>query len=418
VNIRNILSISRNIPRKKMLLVLIPLLVLGIFISNFAYGFANHVPAKKVVVHPTPTPSPTPSPTPTPTPRPTPTPVPTLPLIKNTRSILGIEGDLKVAYQRVPWVRLGYPTCGWGRLTGTMLKKAIDRYHMYGVRVLLTFCQGTNGSYSINKLRDAARGGPDAVQCGNEEMKQDASVAFLYSPPENFARFYDQCERAMHAIRAGIPVLLGSLDPHVSGVDYPQLYGQVDYLNQVQYAMNTVVHPHGHWNWQNQAVGLIDSWHNGYPDGSVNNLAGLYVFWAQQFGVDLNSGALGKHLWVVEGTGCFKGCGVDPYNSYQVAVSHVLSLITDVQTSMQYSIPFFYFSGEDFMDQGFYWPIGVLDMQGHAKSIRQDLPVGARVLNMICPGHRVVAVTTQEDLLGRLYTGCALPDDYLSVIWS
>jgi hypothetical protein len=179
-----------------------------------------------------------------------------------------------------------------------------------------------------------------------------------------------------------------------------------------------VVHPHGHWNWQNQAVGLIDSWHNGYPDGSVNNLAGLYVFWAQQFGVDLNSGALGKHLWVVEGTGCFKGCGVDPYNSYQVAVSHVLSLITDVQTSMQYSIPFFYFSGEDFMDQGFYWPIGVLDMQGHAKSIRQDLPVGARVLNMICPGHRVVAVTTQEDLLGRLYTGCALPDDYLSVIWS
>ncbi len=414
VNIRNI---SRNILQKKIPFIIIVVIVSVTLASIFTYSSANHTPPE-AVVRPTPTPSPTPTPIPTPTPRPTPTPVPTLPLVKNTRAILGIEGDLRVAYQRVPWVRIGYPTCGWGRLTGATLKRAIDQYHMRGTRVLLTFCQGTAGSYSINKLRDAARGGPDAVQCGNEEMKQDGSVYFLYAPPENFARFYDQCERAMHAVRAGIPVLLGSLDPHVSGVDYPQLYGQVYYLNQVQYAMNTVVHPHGHWSWQNQAVGLIDSWHNGYPDGSVNNLAGLYVFWAQQFGVDLNSGALGKHLWVVEGTGCFKGCGVDPNNSYQVAVSHVLSLITDVQTSMQYRIPFFFFSGEDFMDQGYYWPIGVLDMQGHAKAIRQDLSLGSRVLNMTCPGHKVVAVTTQEDLLGHLYASCALPDNYLSVIWS
>ena len=64
MNIRNILSISRNIPHKKILFILIPLLILGIFVSAFAYGFANHAPAKKVAVHPTPTatPSPTPSP--------------------------------------------------------------------------------------------------------------------------------------------------------------------------------------------------------------------------------------------------------------------------------------------------------------------------------------------------------------------
>ncbi len=215
-------------------------------------------------------------------------------------------------------------------------------------------------------------------------MKVDASVAFLYTNPTDFARFYNACVSAMHAVRSDIPVLLGSLDPHVGGVDYQPLYNQVAYLNEMQYAMNTVVHPGGHWNWHTQTLGLIDSWHNGYPDAGVNS---------------------------------FKGCGVDPYSSYQVAVSHILTLITDVQTAMSYSVPLFYFSGKDFMDAGFYWPIGVLDIRGHPKPIRQDLWLGARVLDMTC-GNVVVAVKDQEDLLGRLYTNCRLPDNYLSVIWS
>jgi hypothetical protein len=413
----------QNIPRKKLIFIVVFLVIVGIVLSGSSHSFAVHIPSQ-AAVRPTPLPSPTPTPTPSPTPTatPSPTPVPTLPVVHNTKQILGVEGDPTITYRRVPWVRLGYPTCGWGNLTGSKLKNTIDQYHMRGTRVLLTFCQGTNNPsrlYNINQLKDAAQGGPDAVQCGNEEMKVDGSVAFLYTTPENFARFFDQCERTMHAVRSDIPVLLGSLDPHVGGIDYQPLYNQVAYLNQMQYAMNTVVHPGGNWDWHTQALGLIDSWHNGYPDASVNSLAGLFSFWAQQFGVDLNSGALGKHLWVVEGTGCFKGCGVDPYNGYQVAVSHILALITDVQTSMRYSIPFFYFSGKDFMDAGFYWPIGVLDINSHPKPIRQDLPPKSRIMDMTCyPANDVVAVTDQEDLLGRLYTNCVLPDNYPGVIWS
>ncbi len=410
-----------NIQRKKLIFIIVFLVIVGFALSASSYSLAVHTSNQAAVrPMPTPTPSPTPGPTPTPTPLPTPTPVPTLPVVQNTKQILGIEGDPNTAYHRIPWVRLGYPTCGWGNLTGSKLQNTIDQYHMHGTRVLLTFCQGTNNNlYKQAQLNDAAQGRPDAVQCGNEEMKVDSSVAFLYITPENFARFYNRCEQTMHAVRSDIPVLLGSLDPHVGGVDYQPLYNQVAYLNQMQYAMNTVVRPGGNWNWHTQTLGLIDSWHNGYPDASVNSLAGLFSFWAQQFGVDLSSGALGKHLWVVEGTGCFKGCGVDPYNSYQVAVSHLLALITDVQTSLRYSIPFFYFSGKDFMDAGFYWPIGVLDMNGHPKPIRQDLPPKSRILDMTCyPANVIVAVTDQEDLLGRLYTNCVLPGNYLDVIWS
>jgi hypothetical protein len=221
----------------------------------------------------------------------------------------------------------------------------------------------------------------------------------------------------MHAVRSDIPVLLGSLDPHVGGVDYQPLVDQANYLDQMQAAMNSTVHPGGHWDWHTQTLGLIDSWHNGYPDASVNSLYGLFSFWAQQFQVDLNSGQLGKHLWVVEGTGCFKGCGVDPNSSYQVAVSHTLTLVTDVQTAMKYAVPFFYFSGKDFFDQGINWPIGVLDAGGHSKPIRQDLSMGARVLNLSCPSGNV-SVADQEQLLAKLYSRCALPGNYASIIAS
>ncbi|HLZ58582.1 MAG TPA: hypothetical protein VKR06_16715 [Ktedonosporobacter sp.] len=339
---------------------------------------------------------------------------------QQSSQILGIDGDPALHYNGIPWVRLGYPSCGWGNLRGQVLQNTVEKYHTQGIHVLLTICQGPNDARlfdanAINGLKDAAQGNPDAVQCGNEEMKQDAAVAFLYIPPESFARFYDLCEKAVHKVRPDVPVLLGSLDPHVGGVDYQPLYDQVNYLDQMQTAMNSSVHPGGNWDWHNQTLGLIDSWHNGYPNASVNSLYGLFTFWAQQFQVDLNGGQLGKHLWVVEGTGCFKGCGVNPDNSYQVAVSHTLTLITDVQTAMRYSIPFFYFSGKDFYDQGINWPIGILDSHGHPKPIRQDLPMGARSLNLSCPKNTISAVD-QEQLLSGLYDHCTLPGNYLNVI--
>ncbi|HEY4383966.1 MAG TPA: hypothetical protein VGN34_05755, partial [Ktedonobacteraceae bacterium] len=68
-------------------------------------------------------------------------------------------------------------------------------------------------------------------------------------------------------------------------------------------------------------------------------------------------------------------------------------------------------------DQGVYWPIGVLDANGHPKPIRQDLTMGARVLNMTC-GSRTVAVSNQEDLLASMYSGCSLPGNYRNVLWS
>ncbi len=373
-----------------------------------------------VRVTPTPTPSPTPSPTPTPTPRPTPTPNPmsTLPIEHDMGKILGVEGTPGITYGGIHWVRLGYPSCGWGNLKGANLQQTIRSYHQQGTRVLLTVCQGRNDAslFDTAPLKDAAQGGADAVQCGNEEMKQDASVSFLYIPPDRFARFYELCEQAVHTVRSGVPVLLGSLDPHVGGIDYQPLVDQASYLDQMQSAMNSGVHPGGNWNWHSQTLGLIDSWHNGYPDASTNSLAGLFSFWAQQFGVGVNSGQLGKHLWVVEGTGCFKGCGVNS-DSYDVAVAHILALITDVQTARSAQVPFFYFSGEDFMDQGIYWPIGVLDINGHPKPIRQDLAMGAIRLPMNCSG-KTDTVFSQVGLLSHLYSGCSLPDDYLTVLWS
>jgi hypothetical protein len=185
----------------------------------------------------------------------------------------------------------------------------------------------------------------------------------------------------------------------------------------MQQAMNTVVHPGGHWDWHAQTLGLIDSWHNGYPNNSVNSLAALFAFWAQEFGFDLNSGQLGEHLWVVEGTGCFKGCGINSNNSAEVAIAHTLTLITDVQTAMKYGIPFFYFSGKDFESAGYYWPIGVLDLHGNPKPIRQDLALGARKLELSCPAGKV-SVANQLQLLARMYSGCALPANYIDIISS
>jgi hypothetical protein len=287
-----------------------------------------------------------------------------------------------------------------------------------GIHVLLITCQPAPSGprlFNTQQLADVAQGGADAVQCGNEQMKIDPFTTYL--TPSDFARYYDLCARAVHAVQPTTPVLMGALDPHVGGVDYQPLLDQVNYLNQMQYAMNTQVHPGGNWDWHSQAIGLIDSWHNGFPSKYINSLYWLFVFWAQQFHVDLNSGVLGKHLWVVEGSGCFKGCGIDQYSSYQVAVSHILTLITDVTTTLRYHVPFFYFSSRDFVLNGLLWPIGVLDVNDHSKPIRKDLPMGARVLVMSCSGGQVT-VADQELLLAKLYQGCSLPGNYVAVLTS
>ncbi len=388
--------------------------VLGALVS---YRFVRQSPAHTqppvAKVSPTPIAPPTPTQISTPTAHATPTPAPIVLSTQSPAQIRGVAGDPHTNYVGIPWIRLSYPTCGSSSLSGSLLKNTIQAYHKKNIRIMLTVCQ-PNGDklFDTTLLADAAQGNPDAVQCGNEQMKQDASVSFLYVPPDRFARFYDLCAKAFHKVRSDMPIILGSLDPHVASVDYGLLLNQVNYLDQMQVAMNTTVHPGGNWDWHTQILGLIDSWHNGY-DGA-NNLYDLFSFWSQQFHINLNSDNLGKHLWVIEGTGCFKGCGV-PDDDYDIAVAHILALTSDVQTIKQYNIPFFYFSGKDFFDQGVYWPIGILNGNGHAKPLRQDLSMGDATLTVSCP-HKSYIIADQETLLAKLYAGCNLPSDYVSIL--
>ncbi len=336
------------------------------------------------------------------------------PLLQNPGRIQGVEGVPGTTYANISWRRIGYPTCGWTDFAGDTLKHVVQNYHNHGISVLLVICQPKD-LYNTKMLNDAAQGGADAVQCGNEQMKvDDPSVSFLYVPPTKFARFFDLCQRAVHAVKPHTVTTIGSLDPHVGGIDIAPLWQQVSYLDQMQTAMNTTVHPGGHWNWHTQTLGLIDTWHNGYPTDATNSLYYLFQFWAARFGVSLERGQLGSHLWVVEGTGCFRGCGVDPNNVRQVAIVHALSLVTNAKTAMQYHIPHFFFSGKDFISVGIKWPIGLLDLNGNDKPIRQDLPMRARTLTMNCG--RSVTVSTQEDLLAKIYNGCALPGNYRAIL--
>ncbi len=346
------------------------------------------------------------------------TPTPTLLPAPNPANVLGIDSNPGQYFAGISWIRLGYPSCGFGDLNGAHLHSTMQNYHNLGLQVLLIVCQpGSSGSSLLNPqlFADIAQSGADAIQCGNEEMKQNALTTYV-APPD-FARFFDMCTRAVHAVQPNTPVILGALDPQVVGGDNGGLYYQVSYLNQMQSAMNSQVHPGGSWSWRAQIVGLIDSWHNGYPSQYVNNLYALFAFWAQQFGVNLSNGDLGKHLWVVEGTGCFKGCGINQYSQYQVAVSHILTLISDAQTTTRYRVPFFFFSDRDFIQSGEYWPIGILDRLGHPKPIRQDLGMGARVLNMQCSNGQL-SVVNQEQLIAKLYQNCSLPSNYLGILTS
>ena len=331
-------------------------------------------------------------------------------------TILGIQGDSSTitAYPGIPWVRLGYSTCTSSGSSGQALKDTIRSYHNQGMHVMLTYCQpGGDTLFDTKQLNDAAQGGADAVQCGNEQMKQSATTTYV--TPERFARFFDLCQSTVHEARPAISVILGAMDPWVVPNDDAHLMDQVHYLDAMQSAMNSSVHTGGHWDWRSQILGLIDSWHNGYPSPDTNNLYQLYLFWAQQLHLDINGGNLGQHLWVVEGTGCVSGCGLDAGNVRQIAISHILTLITDVQTTLKYRVPFFYFSGKDFYTAQVGLILGVLDVNGHPKPLRQDLPMNARTLAMSCSSGKTV-VADQEQLLAKLYSGCTLPANYFSIL--
>ena len=101
------------------------------------------------------------------------------------------------------------------------------------------------------------------------------------------------------------------------------------------------------------------------------------------------------------------GCGIDASNTRDVAISHILTLITDVQTTMKYGVPFFYFSGQDFYTAQIGWIFGVLDVNGQPKPLRQDLQMGAVKLAMSCSSGKIV-VADQEQLLAMLYLLSAL----------
>jgi hypothetical protein len=58
--------------------------------------------------------------------------------------------------------------------------------------------------------------------------------------------------------------VLGSLDPHVARYDIQLLQGEVRYFDEMQFYMNSRA-KWGHWNWRSQIVGIINSWHDGYP---------------------------------------------------------------------------------------------------------------------------------------------------------
>lgn len=327
-------------------------------------------------------------------------------------SIRGIDSGPPSSYPGITWTRLSYQTCG-SRLANDTLKKAVQFNHSQGVHVLLLLCQRPGQNLlDMQQFNDVAAVHADAVACGNEQMKHNTYPTYL--SPADYASFFDLCEKTIHAASPGIPVLLGSLDPQVGGIDILPLQAQVQYLDTMEAAMNTVVHSGGHWSWRSQTIGLLDAWHNGYPSASVNSLQALFTFWAQQFHVNLANGELGQHLWVVEGGGCVFNCGLN--STYEISVAHILTLITDVQVTMRYYIPFFYFSGKDFSQKrGPFRSMGVLNRRGKPKPLRQDLALKSPTLLMSCSTSQV-AVTEQESLLAMLYAGCTLPSNYVEIL--
>src|SRR5690242_5474373 len=87
-------------------------------------------PQSSAQVTPTPTYS---APTPGGSPAPSTTPTPLLPPV-NPASVQGIASALQL--QGVPWVRVSYPTCGGGGVSGADLQKLIASFHSHTIHVL------------------------------------------------------------------------------------------------------------------------------------------------------------------------------------------------------------------------------------------------------------------------------------------
>src|SRR5437868_2484371 len=122
---------------------------------------------------------------------------------------LGIQSDAQISYPGIPWLRLSYPTCGNSNLSGQTLKNTVENYHSQGIKILLTVCQPDLSTIlDPTYLNDAAQGEADAVQCGNEQMKNDPPFT-RYVPPDLFAQFFNLCANSMHSVRPNIPVLMG-----------------------------------------------------------------------------------------------------------------------------------------------------------------------------------------------------------------
>lgn len=220
--------------KSKPVAIIAAVLIASLLVTGFAYRVASTSRGKGIVsasavrtpqVTPTNPPTPTPLPTPSLTPTPTPLPAP------DPASVLGIDSTPTEHFPGIPWIRLGYPTCGWGNLTGSTLRNTVAAFHSQGVHILLITCQAaSSGPRLLNaqQLADVAQSGADAIQCGNEEMKADSQTTYV--TPVDFARYYDLCVREVHAVQPNVPVIMGALDPHVGGVDYGPLYYQLGYI--------------------------------------------------------------------------------------------------------------------------------------------------------------------------------------------
>src|SRR5947209_489410 len=107
----------------------------------------------------------------------------------NPATVLGVDSDPGTYYSGIHWVRLGYPSCGWGDLSGNHLKTTLQNYHNLGLHVLIIICQASGSRlFAQQQFTDVAQSNADAVQCGNEEMKHNSLT--IYVTPSNFARFY------------------------------------------------------------------------------------------------------------------------------------------------------------------------------------------------------------------------------------
>jgi len=209
------MNMQKIMQRRTMLLLTVVLLASVVLASCGSQNTATTTKKQPAVA----THTPKPTPTPTQDPKPTPDPTPTYPPVVSPASTLGIVADSQHPFTGIPWVRLGYKTC-FGNTQGQVLKDTIAMFHSRGVRVMLSLCQWATDSrlYNTKIMNDAAQGGADAVQCGNEQMK--AGRYNSYVPPAIFARFFYLCQRAVHLIRPEVPVIIGAMDPQVGGTDY------------------------------------------------------------------------------------------------------------------------------------------------------------------------------------------------------